>query len=178
MGLPLVTTITPVLNRVETMKACLAPVASQTYQPIEDIVVDGGSTDGTLELIGAYRASYRSHWISEPDDGMYEAINKGVSIANGQVLAYLNSDDLYLPWSAEVAVRELQQPGIELIYGDLGVLHAKTNSEAESFYIQFYPDFNLRQYSFCGYDWPTNGLLASKLDAKDRPLRYTVSSDR
>ena len=150
MGRPLVSIITPVLNRVETMKACLASVASQTYQPIEHIVVDGGSTDGTLELIGAYRASYRFHWISEPDDGMYEAINKGVSIANGQVLAFLNSDDLYLPWSAEVAVRELQQPGIELIYGDLGVLHAKTNSEAESFYIQFYPDFNLRHYSFVG----------------------------
>jgi glycosyltransferase involved in cell wall biosynthesis len=150
MGRPLVTIITPVLNRVETMKACLASVASQTYQPIEHIVVDGGSTDGTLELIGAYRASHRFRWMSEPDDGMYEAINKGVSIANGQVLAYLNSDDLYLPWSVAVAVRELQQPGIELIYGDLGVLHTKTNSEAESFYIEFYPDFNLRHYSFVG----------------------------
>jgi Glycosyl transferase family 2 len=150
MRRPLVSIITPVINRVEALRICLASVAGQTYQPIEHIVVDGGSTDGTLELIRAYRASHRFHWISEPDDGMYEAINKGVSIAHGQVLAYLNSDDLYLPWSVEVAVRELQQPGMELIYGDLGVLHAKTDSEAESFYIEFYPDFDLRHYSFVG----------------------------
>ncbi len=148
MGPPLVSIITPVLDRAEALSTCLASVASQTYQPIEHIVVDGGSTDGTLELIKAYRASHRFHWISEPDDGMYEAINKGVSIAHGEVLAYLNSDDLYLPWSVDVAVRELQQPGIELIYGDLGVLRAKTNSKRGTFYIQFYPDFNLRHYSF------------------------------
>ena len=149
MGRPLVSIITPVLNRVETMRTCLASVASQTYQPIEHIVVDGGSTDGTLELIGAHRASHRFHWISEPDKGMYDAINKGISLAHGDVLAYLNSDDFYLPWSVDVAVRALQ-PGIELIYGDLGILVTGANGRPGAFSIQFYPDFDLRYYSFVG----------------------------
>ena len=147
MGRPLVSIVTPVLDRVETIGACLASVASQTYQPIEHIVVDGGSTDGTLELIAGYRASYPFHWISEPDNGMYEAINKGIALARGNVLAYLNSDDLYLPWSVEVAVRALE-PGIDLIYGDLGVLRAETDGRPGRFNIQFYPDFDLRHYSF------------------------------
>jgi glycosyltransferase involved in cell wall biosynthesis len=150
MGRPLVSIITPVLNRVETMRACLASVANQTYRPIEQIVVDGGSIDGTLELISAYRASHDFRWISEPDNGMYDAINKGVSIAQGEVLAYLNSDDLYFPWSVDVAVRALQRPAIELIYGDIGVLHAEHNGRSGSFYIQFYPDFHLRHYTFVG----------------------------
>jgi len=150
MRRPLVSIITPVLDRVETMRSCLASVASQTYESIEHIVVDGGSTDGTLELISGYGASHPFHWISEPDNGMYEAINKGISIAHGDVLAYLNSDDLYLPWSVDVAVHALLQPGVELIYGDLGVLRAEKNGRPGTFYIQFYPDFNLRHYSFVG----------------------------
>jgi glycosyltransferase involved in cell wall biosynthesis len=148
MGGPLVSIITPVLNRVETMGACLASIARQTYRPIEHIVVDGGSTDGTLDLLREFRAPYPFHWVSEPDNGMYEAINKGIAISHGDVLAYLNSDDLYLPWSVEVAVRALQHPGVELIYGDLGVFNAKKNGTLDDFYIQFRADFTLRHYSF------------------------------
>jgi glycosyltransferase involved in cell wall biosynthesis len=144
---PLVTIVTPVVNRVDTIEDCLASVASQTYQPIEHVVVDGGSTDGTVELLGEYRASHRFHWVSETDSGMYEAINKGISLAHGDVLAYLNSDDLYLPWSVDVAVRALQ-PGIDLIYGDLGILRTDANGNPGAFYIQFYRDFDLRHYSF------------------------------
>ena len=149
MGRPLVSIITPVLNRVGTMRTCLASVARQTYQPIEHIVVDGGSTDGTLELVSGYRASHRFHWVSERDSGMYEAINKGISLAHGDVLTYLNSDDLYLPWSVDVAVRGLE-PGIDLIYGDLGILRADSSGKPSAFYMQFYPDFDLRYYSFVG----------------------------
>jgi Glycosyl transferase family 2 len=148
MGDPLVSIITPVLNRVETIGACLASIARQTYRSIEHIVVDGGSTDGTLDLLRDYRAPYPFHWISEPDNGMYEAINKGIAISRGEILAYLNSDDLYLPWSVEVAVRAIHQPGSELIYGDLGVLSAGRNGELRIFNIEFKRDFDLRYYSF------------------------------
>ena len=71
----LVSVITPVLNRVDTMGLCLDSVARQTYQPIEHIVIDGGSTDGTLELLRGYSGSHDFHWVSERDNGMYEAIN-------------------------------------------------------------------------------------------------------
>ena len=69
-------------------------------------------------------------------------------ISRGEVLAYLNSDDLYLPWSVELAVRAMQQPGVELIYGDFGILRGERNSKLRRFNIQFKPDFNLRHYSF------------------------------
>lgn len=147
MRRPLVSIITPVLNRVGTIEACLASVSRQTYRPIEHIVVDGGSMDGTLELLEGHRPPHAFHHVSEPDSGMYDAINKGISLAHGDVLAYLNSDDLYLPWSVDVAVRALA-PGRELIYGDLGVLRAGADGGPGTFRIQFYPDFNLKYYSF------------------------------
>ena len=148
MGDSLVSIITPVLNRVETMGACLASVTRQTYRQIEHIVVDGGSTDGTLDLLRGYRASYPFHWVSEPDNGMYEAINRGIATSRGEILAYLNSDDLYLPWSVDVAVQAIKQPATELIYGDLGILHAGRNGDPGRFTVQFKPDFDLRYYSF------------------------------
>jgi Glycosyl transferase family 2 len=64
-----------------------------------------------LEFLREYRAPYPFQWVSEPDTGMYEATNKGIAISRGEILAYLNSDDLYLPWSVEVAVRAIQQAG-------------------------------------------------------------------
>jgi glycosyltransferase involved in cell wall biosynthesis len=149
MERPLVSIVTPVLDRVETIATCLNSVAAQSYRPIEHIVVDGGSTDGTLELIQQHRPSFPFRWISEPDSGMYDAINKGMSIAQGEVLAYLNSDDLYPPWSVEVAVRALE-PGVGLIYGDLGVLRVATDGRPARFHLQFYPDFELRHYSYIG----------------------------
>lgn len=75
---------------------------------------------------------------------MYDAINKGISLPMG-----MNSDDFYLPWSVDVAVRALQ-PGIELIYGDLGILVTGANGGPGAFSIQFYPDLDLRYYSFVG----------------------------
>jgi Glycosyl transferase family 2 len=146
---PLVSIITPVLNRVDTIEACLASVANQSYQPIEHIVIDGGSTDGTLELLKDFRAPHRFEWMSEPDGGMYDAVNKGIALAGGDVLAYLNSDDLYLPWSAEVAMRALKS-GSELIYGDLGVLSVDEVGRPKAFSIQFYPRFDWRYYTFVG----------------------------
>jgi glycosyltransferase involved in cell wall biosynthesis len=146
---PLVSVITPVRNRVDTIRLCLDSVARQSYQPIEHIVVDGASTDGTVELLSDYRTSHGFHWVSEPDSGMYDAINKGISFAHGGVLAYLNSDDLYFPWTVDVAVSALRR-GADLIYGDLGVYVVEMNDRPNAFYIQFYRDFDLRYFSFAG----------------------------
>jgi glycosyltransferase involved in cell wall biosynthesis len=147
---PLVSIITPVLNRADSIERCLASVAKQTYRPIEHIVVDGGSSDGTLQHIQRHQpANTRFHWVSEPDDGMYHAINKGIALARGDVVAYLNSDDLYFPWSVEEAVLGLR-PAIEVVFGDLGVLHTAHDGRPPTFYVQFYPEFDLRYYSFVG----------------------------
>ena len=142
--------ITPVLNRVETMSTCLAssrkPDISADRAHRRRWRIDGWN-------VGAHRRVSRLltafDWVSEPDNGMYDAINKGIALAQGDVFAYLNSDDLYFPWSVEVAVRALS-PGIELIYGDLAILEARPEETSDAFYIQFYPDFDLRHYSYVG----------------------------
>ncbi len=144
-GKPLVSIITPVLNRESTLPSCLASVAAQTYPHIEHIVVDGGSTDGTLDILRSFSTARPPQWITEKDEGMYDALNKGLSLAAGDVLAYLNSDDLYLPWSVDVAVEELRK-GRDLVYGDLGVLTLRGEVKSK-FWVQFYPPFDLRYYT-------------------------------
>ena len=117
--LPLVSIVTPTLQRAEYLERTLRSVRAQTYPHVEHIVVDGGSTDGTLELLERYAPTYDLRWISEPDRGMYDAINKGLRMAKGEILAYLNSDDLYFPWTAEVVVDALAaHPEADLVYGD------------------------------------------------------------
>jgi glycosyltransferase involved in cell wall biosynthesis len=148
MTQPLVSVITPVLNRVETIDLCLRSVANQRYPNIEHIVVDGGSTDGTLEAIQRCAEQTSIRWVSGRDGGMYEAINKGLELARGSVLAYLNSDDLYLPWSVEVAVGALVRENADLVFGDLAVLVKGRGRDA--LYVQFYPEFDLRHYTFHG----------------------------
>jgi glycosyltransferase involved in cell wall biosynthesis len=139
--LPLVSIVTPVMNRRDTLPHCLRSVAEQTYPHIEHIVVDGGSTDGTIELLEQHDDII---WTSGSDTGMYNAINKGLATTTGSIIAYLNSDDVYLPYSIEVAVDALKGSS-ELIYGDLGVL--TRGKDPVGFYPQFYRDFDLNYYT-------------------------------
>jgi glycosyltransferase involved in cell wall biosynthesis len=145
---PLVSIVTPVLNRVRSIDACLSAVAAQSYPSIEHIVVDGGSTDGTLDVIREFRPRHELRWLSESDHGMYDAVNKGLELAQGDVIAYLNSDDFYLPWSVEVAVAALKG-GADLVYGDLGLLQVRSNNRS-TFDVQFYPPFDLTYYTHLG----------------------------
>ena len=114
----LVSVVTPSLNQAETIAATLESVARQTYPRVEHIVVDGGSTDGTLEILRAAGDSVR--WTSEPDRGMYDALNRGFGTAGGEILAYLNTDDAWFPWTVETAVDALERhPEAGFVFGDL-----------------------------------------------------------
>ena len=115
-GLPLVTIVTPTLNQRRTLPETLASVAAQTYPRVEHVVVDGGSTDGTLDVLKAARGV---SWLSERDRGQADAINKGLRLARGAIVAYLNSDDLLDPDAVSIAVEALAtNPGVDLVYGD------------------------------------------------------------
>jgi glycosyltransferase involved in cell wall biosynthesis len=112
-----VTIVTPTLNQRRFIEATIDSVLSQDYPAIQYIVIDGGSTDGTCELLRKYEG--RLQWISEPDRGQSDAINKGFRRARGEILAWLNSDDTYLPGAVRAAVGHLAaHPNCAMVYGD------------------------------------------------------------
>lgn len=94
--------VTPVYNGEQYIEKCILSVKNQNYSNYEHIIVDGGSTDNTLAIIKKYENEYPVKIISEKDEGMYDAIAKGFSVATGEIFAWLNSDDVYLPWAFQV----------------------------------------------------------------------------
>lgn len=114
---PLVTVVTPSFNQGQFIRETVESVLGQSYPNIEYLVMDGGSTDETVEIMRKYEDRLR--WVSEPDCGQANAINKGWRCARGTILAYLNSDDTYLPEAVERAVACLEEhPEAGAIYGE------------------------------------------------------------
>jgi len=114
-----VSIVTVCYNSAETIENTLISVLSQSYTNIEYIIVDGQSTDTTLEIIGRYK-SRLSKVISEPDNGIYDAINKGILLASGELVGVLNSDDFYVNSTViEEVVNELRRQNADCVYGDL-----------------------------------------------------------
>lgn len=115
----LVTVLTPCFNSEKTIEKTLQCIAHQTYRNIEYIIVDGGSTDGTLAVIEQYRdrLPQRFQLISEKDNGIYDAMNKGIRLAGGQLIGIVNSDDSYETDTVEQIVNHFQGNPCEVVYG-------------------------------------------------------------
>jgi glycosyltransferase involved in cell wall biosynthesis len=119
---PLVSILTPSYNQGLFLEQTILSVLSQDYPHLEYLIVDGGSTDGSLEIINRY-SSQLFWWVSEPDQGQTDALNKGFAHARGEIFAWLNSDDTYLPGAISEAVSRLQDhPEAVLVYADANLV--------------------------------------------------------
>ena len=143
-GLPLVSIVTPTYNMGRFLPETIESVLSQDYPNIEYIVMDGGSTDDTLEILRRYEG--RLTWVSEKDRGQSDAVNKGFARSSGQVFTFLNSDDTYLPGAVSNAVEAfLANPPAGVVYGD-AYYTAEDNSV-------------IRKYPVDPYDYDRLGTL-------------------
>lgn len=136
--------ITVSLNEKDTIEATFLSVLNQTYKDFELIVVDGGSTDGTLEIIDKYKDKI-SHFISEPDNGIYDAMNKGIDLATGDFLLFLNANDkLYDDKVFQLVADTLNKnPEVKLLFGDVEIIDKDNNQD----YIKTYENM-LNKYNF------------------------------
>ena len=144
MDRPSFSIVTPCLNAARTLPVTLESVSSQDYPAVEHIIVDGGSTDGTLDLL---ERSHGIRWISEPDRGLSDAVNKGIRMAKGDLIGWLNADDLYRPGAlAAVAEAFAGRPSAEWAFGRCGIIDANEHEIRSA--VTVYKNFFLRRYSF------------------------------
>ena len=124
MDNPLVSIVTPSYNQAQFIRATIESVLQQDYSPMEYLVIDGGSTDGTINILQEYDSKLK--WVSEPDRGQSDAINKGFRAARGGIIGWINSDDTYESGAVRRAVDVLNSyPEVGLVYGDLNVIDAE-----------------------------------------------------
>jgi len=175
--LPLVTIVTPSYNQGQYIEETVLSVLNQDYPNIEYIVMDGGSTDQTLEILKKYEGYLT--WFSEKDKGQTDAINKGIRLTKGEILAYLNSDDTYLPGAVTRAVRHLtfENPDSPFVYGE------GYNINAERTIIERYPTepFDFRHLAeTCFISQPTTFWKRDVIETIglfDEKLNYAMDYD-
>ena len=147
---PLVTIVTPCRNSQAYLERTIVSVAEQSYPNVEYIVVDGGSTDGTLDIIRRHDGVV-SHWVSEPDDGQADALRKGFAVAHGEIFAWINSDDAYPRDAVEVAVSALRRSDADVVYGNRALIDADGRRIGERRLSPFVPFFSRRGVLYGGF---------------------------
>jgi len=176
---PTITVVTPVFNAAATIEETLRSVREQDCDNVEHVVVDGGSTDGTLEIL---RRSEGIRWISEADDGLSDAMNKGIAMADGEIIGWLNADDFYLPGALRrVAETFAAQPETTWVTGYCRIVDGAGEEIRKP--VTAYKNWLLRHYSFPLY--LTQNFVSApasfvRRDAYPDPpyqTRYRISMD-
>jgi len=138
--------ITVVWNNKETIKDAINSVLNQTYKNIEYIIVDGASTDGTVEIIKGYGDKI-SRFISEPDKGLYDAMNKGITLATGDVVGILNSDDFYInKFVIEKVIKIFKEKKIDSVFADLVFVKPDNLQKTVRYYDS--SKFNIERFAY------------------------------
>lgn len=151
-GRPLVSIVTVVYNGAATLERTMKSVLEQDYPDIEYIIVDGGSTDGTLELVRRYEDRL-AYWVSERDKGIYDAMNKGVALCTGEWVALINADDWYEANAVSRVMEAVKgHPAINVVHGDIWIHypngHKKVKHAKQSGFLLKYWEMVLNHPSF------------------------------
>lgn len=178
-ALPLVSIITPSFNQGKFIKETIDSVLQQDYPNIEHIVVDGGSTDDTLAILNQYRhVGDRLRFVSEPDRGQSHAINKGLAMARGDIIGWVNSDDTYAPGAVRKAVQALvQHPQWALVAGIAQIINE--NSQVQYVVNMPSPDYQ-KLFHTCCIAQPSAFLWKSifqQMGGVDESLRFCMDYD-
>ena len=123
---PLISIITVVYNGAEFLEDTIQSVINQDYKNIEYIIIDGGSTDGTIDIIKKYEDQL-AYWISESDNGIYDAMNKGILKATGNLVGIINADDYYLPGAMKAVVNHTKASTADIFYGGTNIVERDCN---------------------------------------------------
>jgi len=146
---PLVSIVTPSFNQAQFLEQTICSVLEQNYSSLEYLVVDGGSADGSVDIIRKY-AGDLAWWVSEPDQGQGDAIRKGLARAGGKYIAWINSDDYYLPGAIEQAVAALEaNPDWGMVYGNVLAVN-ETGEKINLLEYQPYQLEDLMQFQIIG----------------------------
>jgi glycosyltransferase involved in cell wall biosynthesis len=142
---PLLTVITVVFNGAATIEHTIRSVIEQTYENVEHIIIDGGSTDATLDILRKY-GDHIDYWVSEKDAGIYDAMNKGIALARGIYVGMLNSDDFFAsPSALETIARNLEESNVDAVFSCLDIVDpAKLDRVLRKYRISSYRSFMLR----------------------------------
>lgn len=175
-----VSVITATWNSGSTLRDTLESVLRQTYPDIEHIIVDGGSTDNTMELIREYEPRYndRLRYICEPDRGIYDAMNKGIGMAMGKIIGILNSDDFYTsPDTVETLVGELERNHVDAVYGDIHYVDDKDLDKS----VRYYSSAGFRRWKMLLGFMPAHPSFYCRKEAYERfglfKTSYKVAAD-
>lgn len=169
--------ITVTYNSAETIADCITSVANQTYGDIEHLIVDGASTDDTVELIEAQAGEFVKI-LSEPDNGLYDAINKGIILATGDIIGILHSDDLYASNDIlEQVVERMEMLNADILYGDL--LYVDRDNADKIIRYWESKDFSQKQLS---RGWmPAHPTVFARKEVYDKwgsfDLQYKIAAD-
>lgn len=159
--LPKISIVTPNLNQGQFIEDTILSVINQNYPNLEYIIMDGGSTDNSVDIIKKYE-KYVTYWISHEDNGQAGAINRGFSIASGEILGWLNADDLFLPYTFKYISDQFDVNSIssgEILFGNCMHLNETTNSVAGSDVEKAHDIFNIE---LCDYIIQPSSFMTRK----------------
>lgn len=175
-----ISVITPTFNSVATLLSTMKSLLRQSYQNFDYVIVDGGSTDGTQDLIRAWKPYFtnRLRWISEPDKGIYDGMNKGMRLAQGDIVGILNSDDYFTSDDVLARVAEAFEtdPALDVVYGDV---HFVQGNSPEM--VRYYSSRKFTPESFKNGFMPAHPSVYVRKEVFDRSggynLDYKIAAD-